>query len=114
MKKILTIFSFSGLCLLTGVRNVSAEDLAGSAAARTFVGKLNDVILFPLIGLLMGVALLMFVIGAAEYVMGADNPTAREKGVKHITYGIIGMVVMVSAWAILGLAVGTFGLTVPE
>ena len=61
----------------------------------------------------MGVALLLFIVGCAEYIMGANNPAAREKGVKHITYSIIGMVVMVSAWAILNLVAGTFGLDLP-
>jgi ABC-type thiamin/hydroxymethylpyrimidine transport system permease subunit len=86
----------------------------GTTAAQSFVETLNEVILFPLIALLMGVAFLVFLYGAAEYVRGANNPSAREQGAKHITYGIIGLVVMVSAWAILNLAAGTFGLPVPE
>jgi|AACY02.16.fsa_nt_gi Plasma-membrane choline transporter. len=81
--------------------------------AQEFVGTLNDVILFPLIGLLLAVAFLVFLVGCAQYIFGANNPQAREKGSKSIMYGIIGMVVMVSAWTILGLAAGTFGITVP-
>ena len=82
-----------------------------AAKAAQFVAKLNEVILFPLIALLSGVAFLFFVIGCVQYIMGADNPTAREKGVKNITYGIIGLVVMMSAWGILSIAAATFGLT---
>jgi TRAP-type C4-dicarboxylate transport system permease small subunit len=82
----------------------------GEEAARNFVATLNDVILFPLIALLMGVAFLVFIWGCFEYIQGANNVTAREQGVKHITYGIIGLVIMISAWAILSLAAATFGL----
>ena len=95
------------------VTSVFATDGPGATAARGFVASLNQVILFPLIALMMGVASLLFLWGCAQYVMGANNPSAREQGVKHITYGIIGLVVMVSAWAILSLAAATFGLSVP-
>ncbi len=86
-------------------QNAAADKAAG------FVAKLNDIILFPLITLLLAVALLVFIIGCTQYIMNADNSSAREQGVKNITYGIIGMVIMVSAWAILSLVAGTFGLT---
>jgi hypothetical protein len=56
------------------------------------------------------VAFLVFLWGCAQYFMNATNDTAREEGSKHITYGIIGLVIMVSAYAILQIAVGTFGL----
>lgn len=86
--------------------------MPGETAARAFVQTLNEVILLPLIALLMGVAFLVFLWGCFEYIRGASNPTAREAGVKHITYGVIGLVIMISAYTILQLAAGTFGLTV--
>jgi hypothetical protein len=76
-----------------------------------FVGKLNNALIFPLIALLAAVAFFVFLLGCAEYIMNASNGSEREKGVKHITWGIIGLVVMMSAWAILQVATGTFGLS---
>ncbi len=87
----------------------AAVDAAGASAA-SFVSTLNEVIFYPLIALLAGVAFVIFLWGCAEYIMNANNPAAREKGVKHITYGIIGLVVMMSAWAILEIAAATFGV----
>lgn len=78
--------------------------------AGDFVAKFNDIILFPTIALLSAVALLVFIWGCAEYFMNAANEQGRQQGVKHITYGIIGLVIMVSAFAILSLATATFGL----
>ena len=78
--------------------------------ASSFVDKLNEVILFPLIALLLGVAFLVFLYGCAEYIFKSGNESARADGVKHITWGIIGLVVMTTAWAILSLATGTLGL----
>jgi Type IV secretion system pilin len=80
------------------------------AEASTFVGTLNSVFLFPLIYLLSGIAMVMFVYGAAVYIMNAESEQAREQGKKSITYGLIGLVVMASAYAILSLSAGTFGL----
>jgi Type IV secretion system pilin len=80
------------------------------AEANSFVKTFNDAILFPIIALLSAVAFFVFLLGCAEYVFNASNPAGREKGIQHITWGIVGLVVMVSAWAILQIAAGTFGL----
>ena len=42
--------------------------------------------------------------------MNDSNGQAREEGKKHIMYGIIGLVVMVSAYTLLTIAANTFGL----
>ncbi len=79
--------------------------------AASFVQLLNTVILFPFIGLLSGIALLVFIYGCFQYITNASNSSAREEGLKHITWGIIGLVIMLAAFAILNIAAGTFGLT---
>lgn len=83
---------------------------AAVAEASSFVAKVNTIILFPLIALLSAIALLVFIYGCAIYILNAESDTAREEGKKHITYGIIGLVVMLSAYALLNIAAGTFGL----
>jgi TRAP-type C4-dicarboxylate transport system permease small subunit len=83
-----------------------------AATATSFVAKLNSVIIFPFITLLSAVAFLVFLWGCAQYILNAANEKSREQGIKHITWGIIGLVVMMTAWAILSLAAGTFGLQV--
>ncbi len=81
-----------------------------STEAATFVAKLNDIILFPIIAILAGVAFLVFLWGCAQYIFKANNDQARSDGIRHITFGIIGLVVMLSAWGILSIATATFGL----
>lgn len=82
----------------------------GAAEAAAFVDKLNEHILFPLIALLSGIAFLVFIYGSIIYVFNGTSDSAREEGKKHMTYGIIGLVVMVSAWGLLSIAANTFGL----
>ena len=98
--------------LLLAPALVSAQDAATRAAgqASAFVDKLNTVILFPTIALLSGIAMLVFIFGCFQYIALSGNDEARQKGVSHITWGIVGLVVMLSAYAILSIAAGTFGL----
>lgn len=88
------------------------EEEAHIVAAKTLLGKINDAILFPLMALMMAVALLIFLWGAFEYISNAGNDSAQSKGRQHMLYGIIGLLIMVSAYSILALAAGTFGLRV--
>lgn len=75
-----------------------------------FVHKINDLILNPLIGLVFAVALVVFMYGIVEFLMNADNDEARTTGKKHMLWGIIGLFVMFSVWAILNLVLSTFDL----
>ncbi len=119
MKKTLLV-AFNISLLLFPNSFVWADPAASAAAkaaaigeAKSFLATLNDVFLFPLIYLLSGIAFLVFVYGAAVYIINASSEQAREQGKSSITYGIIGLVIMSSAYAILSIAAGTFSLTIP-
>lgn len=75
--------------------------------AHSFVARINDVILFPLIALLTALALLLFLWGGFQYVLGSSNADVRSKGQRHMFWGIIGMLVMLSAYSILTVAANT-------
>jgi hypothetical protein len=81
-------------------------------AAQSLITRIEQVILFPIMTFMLSVALLFFLWGAYEFVLGADSDEGRGTGKTHMMYGIIGMLVMISAMAILRIAAGTFGITV--
>lgn len=88
-----------------------AEDYTAPAAA--FVDKINSVIIFPLITLMLGVAVLVFIWGGFQYLNHADDAQGRTEGQRHMLFGIIGIVVMLSAYALLGIVIRTlFGSSV--
>ncbi len=103
---LLTIFLYPSLLLAE-----SAEDRA-RAASQEFVGRLEANLVFPLITLMLGIAFAVFMFGVFEYIKGASSYSDRSQGQRHMLYGVIGMVIMLSAIAILRIAAGTFGLTV--
>lgn len=78
--------------------------------AYSFVQRFNEVILFPTIALLSAVALLVFMYGCFLYIVRSADPASRAEGNKHIIWGVVGMVVMLSAYTIMSIAAGTFGL----
>jgi Type IV secretion system pilin len=82
----------------------------GTVQAYAFVEKFNDIILYPVIILLTGIAFLVFLYGCLIYITHAENSSAREEGRSHIIYSLIGMFVMLVAYAILQIAANTFGL----
>lgn len=83
---------------------------AATDVAKTFLIKLNSAILFPLITLMMSIALIVFLYGSLIFILNAGNDSERAKGKQHIMWGIIGMLVMVSAYSILYIAANTFGV----
>ena len=62
-----------------------------TGAAQGLVDSLRVAILNPLIALLMGVAVLVFLWGAFQYIYGASNGEARQEGRQHMIWGIIGL-----------------------
>lgn len=86
-----------------------AEDPGpGVELAFGFVDKANEVILFPLIALLTAAALVYFFWGAFQFIANADNEQARSTGRQHMLFGVIGLLIMLSAYTLLQIAAGTF------
>jgi|AntRauTorckE6833_2_1112554.scaffolds.fasta_scaffold00021_95 hypothetical protein len=89
---------------------MSVVEQRATDEAMAFMEIVNETILTPLILLLSGLALLVFMYGGFIYLLNADNEQARAEGKKHMLYGVIGLVVMMSAYAILRILAATFGL----
>lgn len=71
------------------------------------VGAISDVIIEPLIWLIFTIATLYFLFGLVKFILSRDNQTERKKGQSHMFWGIVGMAIMVSAWGIINLIIGT-------
>jgi hypothetical protein len=72
-----------------------------------FISTLGRVIVNPLINLMFAAAIVYFLWGVAMYILKADDPGERQKGAKGIMYGVIGLVIMSSVFAIMYMAYGT-------
>ena len=77
----------------------------------TFLKNIARFIVNPIIGLAFAIALLVFFWGVFQFINSETVDAKREDGKKKILFGIIGMFIMISAYGIIGLILGTFGIT---
>lgn len=72
------------------------------------IDTFNRVIINPLLLMLFAAGTLVFVFGILEYMWGLSRGSndTRENGRQHMLYGLIGMFIMVGAFALVQL-VGT-------
>jgi len=70
--------------------------------------NIENYILNPLIFLMFGLAMLMFLYGLVEYFWQAkDGQGDNRQAVKNITWGVVGMTIMVSVFGIMHFLVAT-------
>jgi hypothetical protein len=74
-----------------------------NAGIDSIVGKLRDNIFIPIVTFLFALAVIYFLYGVFEFVLGLDNEEKRKAGQKHMLWGIIGLFIMVSVGGIMSL-----------
>ncbi|MEK9175112.1 MAG: hypothetical protein AAB795_00810, partial [Patescibacteria group bacterium] len=65
----------------------------------------------PIVNIMFIAATLFFIYGVIEYIAGADNEKSRTTGRDHIFWGLIGLVIMSSAYFILSILSSIFYTT---
>lgn len=81
-----------------------------NSSASNLINNITTQILNPLIGLMMAIAVAMFIWGIVEFIAGANNVEKRETGKNHIIYGLIGLFIMISVFGILQLVQNSVNL----
>lgn len=71
------------------------------------LGNVIQYIVNPLIYLLVGVAVVVFLWGAVEFIAKADDPTGREEGKRHLVWGLVGLFIIFATFGILNFIQGT-------
>ncbi|HEY1036991.1 MAG TPA: hypothetical protein VGE62_00250 [Candidatus Paceibacterota bacterium] len=83
-------------------------------SAIAFIYKINQVIINPIILLLFGIAVLVFLYGIFEYVKGSGSEDARATGSRHMVAGVIGLFIMISVFGIMRAIMNTIGANPAE
>ena len=72
------------------------------------ISKINEYVLNPIILIVFAVALLFFMFGIFEYLWKSHkDPAAIQAGAKHIGWGIVGMLIMISVFGIIQVIINT-------
>lgn len=75
-----------------------------------YINRFIQNIVDPLIYFIFALALLYFIYGMVLFIKGADDEEARTTGRNHMLWSVIGLAIMVSVYAILGIITGTVGV----
>jgi len=75
-----------------------------------FIRAVSDQILNPLIYLLFAIALLVFIWGIVKSIANGGDEDEVTIAKRHILYGLLGMFIMFSAFAIVRLITGSLGI----
>lgn len=84
------------------------ETKVAYADVDSFIENVNEEIINPLILLLFALALAYFLYGVFEFISNQSNDEKKTTGKSHMLWGVIGLTIMMSVWAILGLLLNTF------
>jgi ABC-type phosphate transport system permease subunit len=76
--------------------------------------KINEHILNPIILLLFAIAFLVSIFGIFQFINSETSDAGRETGKRRIFWGLFGMFIMFSAYGLINLILGTFGITPPD
>jgi hypothetical protein len=71
------------------------------------IDSIEFLIIIPLIKLLFAAGLVFFFWGLAQFIMNADSDEGRTKGKQHMIWGIVGMFIMIGAYAIINILTNT-------
>ena len=89
------------------IEKAYAAPLPGATTA--LLQRILDNIVNPLVMLMIGIAVIYFLWGVFEFIRNAESSEERKKGGMHMLYGALGLFVMVTAYGILNLILGTIG-----
>jgi len=78
------------------------------ASFDSFLLNVKQMIVDPLISLLFALAVVYFLYGLVEFMMNQDNDEKKTTGKSHMVWGVVGIAIMISVFAILNLIVDTF------
>lgn len=77
-------------------------------SAYAIIGRISQYVLNPIIIILFGVALVIFLYGVLEYLWKSrSDPGAITTGAKHIGWGLLGMFIMFSVFGFIQIIMNT-------
>lgn len=76
----------------------------------SFIGKVDTMIINPLIYFLFALAVVFFLYGVLEFIFNQENEEKKTTGKSHMLWGIVGITIMLSVWTILNMILSTLNI----
>ncbi len=84
--------------------------LAHADELSSFMGRVNEQVVNPLIILLFAVAFVVFTVGLFRFFGARDNAADLDQAKQSMLWGIVGMAIMVSVFGIMSFITNSLGL----
>ena len=81
-------------------------------AIGNIMGRFWNLIIAPTILIIFACGFMLFIYGLVEFLWKINEGGDTAEGKKHMLWGIVGMLIMVSVYGIIALLSNTFGLGV--
>lgn len=109
-KKLIVLLSVLGFMpLLASAQSAcTGTGLANAGTIQSILCRIGN-ILDILIPILVILGVVYFIWGVITYFIG-DDEEAKKKGRDRIIYGLIGLVVIVAMWGLVGIVLKTFNV----
>jgi len=91
-----------------------SPNIAEASALGNLMFRINRYLINPAILLMFAIAVVMFIVGLAEFMAQKDNAEAVEKGKRHMVWGIIGIFIMVAVFFIMRVIINVLGVSLPD
>ncbi|MBU1159959.1 MAG: hypothetical protein ABIJ28_01555 [Patescibacteria group bacterium] len=72
-------------------------------SARNLLYSINEHLLNPIIGLMIGLGAVIFLYGVVEFMANPDNQEKKENGKRHMIWGIVGLFIMTAVFGIINV-----------
>ena len=79
-------------------------------AGEQLLERIINYIVDPAIRVVFTAGLFLFLWGLVEFLWGLKEGKSQEDGKRHMIWGMVGMLIMVSVYGIIALIVNTFGI----
>jgi hypothetical protein len=79
----------------------AAIDTGSSDDIESLLKNISRLIINPIINFLLVIATLVFLWGVIQYVIAGESSDKTQKAKQQIIWGLIGLTIMASAWAIV-------------
>jgi hypothetical protein len=80
------------------------------SATSDLVSKFSQYVINPAILIVFSFGFFLFIWGLVVFLWSLGEGGESGTGKQHMLWGIVGMLVMVSVWGIIGLIENTFGI----
>lgn len=91
--------------------NAKIAYAAAPSPLNDFIGKVDAMIINPLISFLFALAVVFFLYGVLEFFLNQENEEKKTTGKQHMIWGVLGMTIMMGVWTILGMILNTLNIS---